>query len=54
MAAVPPKIELDIQSIPEGKYEATSNSMEGFVTQGSTILEAIEQALAAASEKASN
>lgn len=48
MDSVQHKIEIDIQSIPEGKYEATCSFIEGFVAQGTSILETIEQALAAA------
>ncbi len=50
MDSLHPKIEIDIQSFPEGNYEATSNSMDGFVAQGISILDAIEQVLSAASE----
>lgn len=50
METLHPKIELDIQSFPEGRFEATSNSMEGFIAQSTSILDAIEQALLAASD----
>ncbi|GAB5409427.1 MAG: hypothetical protein BalsKO_17920 [Balneolaceae bacterium] len=54
MESLEPKIELDIQPIQKGIYEATSTSIEGFVAQSSSILEAIEQAIAAASQTVEN
>lgn len=46
------KLELDIQPLPEGQYEATSCTLEGYVAQNVSILEAIEQAIATASNQA--
>lgn len=45
------KLELDIQPLPEGQYEATSCTLEGYVAQNVSILEAIEQAIATASNQ---
>lgn len=45
------KLELDIQSLPGGNYEVISSNIEGFNTTSISILEAIEQAIAASKEK---
>ncbi len=45
------KIELDIQSLPDGEFEVTSSNIEGFNATSVSILEAIEQAISASKEK---
>ena len=47
------KIDLDIEQIQEGVFQATSQSMEGVAATGNTISEAINKAMELALELAS-
>ncbi len=47
------KINLDIEYLPEGKFEVISASVEGLDSRCNSIAEVIAQALAVAEEKGS-
>ncbi len=51
MPATDTKINLDIEYLPEGKFEIISASVEGLDSRCNSIAEVIAQALAAAAEE---